>query len=176
MTGRPRPAPFAAALPEPRAFRILFRRPGMLPGFLLFWGASSLVFVLLMTYRSFRPFTLEDALVAGGFGGLIPFSLLLTVHARTLGRLCGKRAGGGPATASVLGAFVALASCACCLPVMPLLLGVFLGGTAFAAHAVSFGAALMVWAPALYALSAGLLFGSMHLTSRRLVQLADLAT
>ncbi len=172
--GTPR-RPADTLVPEVRALRILFYPPWVRGGFLLAWAVTSLLFLALMTYRSLHPLTAGDGVVIVAFGALMPLTLLVGLRANRAAMACAHhgvvRTATGPAM--VLSVFTAIASCMCCLPVLPIVLGALLAGTRYAHQAGVWVTTLATWSSWLYLLSAILLVGSLHRSSRALVRSID---
>jgi hypothetical protein len=162
-------------LPESRAIRILFYPSGTLPIFLGFWLITSVGFLALMTYRSLHPLTAFDLAIAVAFGALIPLTFMLGLKGRDLASACGlprsRSASTVPAMlTSVVAAFV---TCACCFPLIPMVLGLILSGTALASQVTPITLGIAQWSPVLYVASAALLLWSLHRNSRGLIRVAD---
>src|SRR5579875_3229312 len=165
----------ARFFPETRALRILFYPEGMKAAYLLFWGVTAGIFLVLMTYRSLKPLDVMDVVVSVGFGALMPLSLLLGFRANRFARECHLHKMGGSTTgpAMAVSVLATVSSCMCCLPVLPILLGFFLAGTAFAPHIGVMVGTVAVWAPWFYLPAGILLFGSIDRNSRSLVGMVD---
>ncbi len=160
-----------SVFPEAQALRILFYPAWLRGGFLLSWLVTSLLFYSLMTFRSLRPLSGLDSVVIVAFGGLMPLTLLLGFRANRAAKEChltgATRTAAGPAMA--LSVFASVASCMCCLPLLPMALGAVLAGTAFASGAGAWVAAISAAAPWLYLGSAILLLFSLHRNAQSLV-------
>lgn len=164
-----------SAPPEPQALRILFHPTWQRAAFLLLWAVTAILLVSLMTFRNGRPMGPEELAVAVGFGALMPLTLLVGFRAKQAAQECRRngprQAAGGSAV--VLSVFASAISCMCCLPLLPILLGAVLAGTALSGQAGAWSLTIAAWAPWLYAAAAGLLLWALHTNSRALVDAVD---
>ena len=167
--------PSDAFFPELRALRILLYRSGNLPLLIGSWATAAAGFLWLMTFKSLQPLTAYDVAVALTVGGLLPLSLMIRASARQRGRACGLavRRDTSVAPASALAVLAALASCMCCLPIIPLALGTVFAGTALASQVLPITVALQTWSTELDAAAVVLLVWSLDRGSRALIRAAD---
>lgn len=164
-----------SVFPVAQALRILFYPAWLRGGFLLLWLVTSLLFYVLMTFRSLHPLSGVDAAVILAFGGLMPLTFLMGFQANRAAKEChlpgSPRTGTTPAM--LLSVFASVASCICCLPLVPITVGALLAGTAFASGAGTWVAVISGLAPWLYLGSAILLLGSLQRNARSLVNLVE---
>lgn len=162
-------------LPEPRALRVLFYRPGTFLILLIFWSTISTAFLVLMTYKSLHPLGETELGVALAFGALISLTLMLGWKAQELTAACAaprvRNASVIPAT--LVSVLAALATCMCCLPVIPMVLGVVLSGTALASQVLPITLGIIQWSPELYLASGALLVWSLHRNAHTLLRAVD---
>ena len=162
-------------LPEPRAFRVLFYRAGTFAIFLGLWITVSISFLVLMTYKSLEHLGTTQVVLAIYFGAFISLTLMLGWKARELSTACGvastRNASVAPST--LLSVIATFATCMCCLPVIPMVLGVLLTGTAMASQVLPITLGIMRWSPVLYAASGALLAWSLHRNARSVLRAAD---
>ncbi len=164
------------AFPEAAALReVLSHRPYLLT-YVALAPPVGLAYAFLLQatlLRTLQPWVLRyltwpEALFAAGMGLLLPGAVLLNIYLRQHPRCdCrpGSRAGRGLLSSLLIGL---VPNALCCTPLIPALLAVFLSGAALVSVSVPVQYALGVYAPVLYAVAAGSVWGSLHVVSRRI--------